>query len=65
VKRYRDQVAARQAEAERVLWLRAVGEFPPAVEAAERDGYCFTGISRRTARADLSSRIPKKMGCRR
>jgi eukaryotic-like serine/threonine-protein kinase len=35
VKRYRDAVAARQAEAERVLWIRAVGEaFPPAAEAA-------------------------------
>src|SRR5262245_39661730 len=35
VKRYRDAVAARQAEAERVLWLRAAGEaFPPATEAA-------------------------------
>jgi hypothetical protein len=35
VKGYRDLVAARQAEAERVLWLRAVGEvFAPAVEAA-------------------------------
>ena len=31
----RDEVAARQAQAERVLWLRAVGEaFPPAAEAA-------------------------------
>jgi tRNA A-37 threonylcarbamoyl transferase component Bud32 len=35
VKRYRDEVAARQAQAERVLWLRAAGEaFPPAAEAA-------------------------------
>jgi hypothetical protein len=39
VKRYRDEVAARQAEAERLLWLchaaRESGEaFPPAVEAA-------------------------------
>jgi hypothetical protein len=35
VKRYRDEGAARQAQAERVLWLRAVGEaFPPAAEAA-------------------------------
>jgi hypothetical protein len=34
VKCYRDQVAARQAEAERVLWLRAVGVFAPAVEHA-------------------------------
>ena len=35
VKRYRDQVAARQAEAERLLWIRAAGEaFPPAAEDA-------------------------------
>jgi hypothetical protein len=35
VKRYRDEVAARQSQAERVLWLRAVGEaFPPAAEDA-------------------------------
>jgi hypothetical protein len=35
VKCYRDEVAARQAQAERVLWLRAIGEaFPPAAEDA-------------------------------
>src|SRR5262245_1944487 len=35
VRRYRDEVAARQAEAGRVLWLRAAAEaFPPAAEAA-------------------------------
>jgi tRNA A-37 threonylcarbamoyl transferase component Bud32 len=35
VKRYRDEVAARQAESERLLWIRAAGEvFPPDVEAA-------------------------------
>ena len=35
MRRYRDEVAARQAEAERVLWLRTVGEaFPPAAEDA-------------------------------
>jgi tRNA A-37 threonylcarbamoyl transferase component Bud32 len=35
VQRYRAAVAARQAQADRVLWLRAVGEaFPPAAEAA-------------------------------
>jgi serine/threonine protein kinase len=35
VKRYRDEVAARQAEAERLLWIRAAGEaFPPDVDAA-------------------------------
>src|SRR5262249_17930949 len=35
VKRYRDEGAARQAQAERVLWLRAAGEaVPPAAEAA-------------------------------
>jgi tRNA A-37 threonylcarbamoyl transferase component Bud32 len=38
VKCYRDQVAARQAEAERVLWLRAVGVFAPAVEDARARG---------------------------
>ena len=35
VKRYRDEVAARQAEAERLLWIRAAGEaVPPVAEAA-------------------------------
>ena len=35
VRRYRDEVAARQTEAERLLWIRAAGEaFPPDVEAA-------------------------------
>jgi hypothetical protein len=35
VRRYRDEVAARAAEAERLLWLRAAGEaFPPAAEDA-------------------------------
>ena len=35
VKRRRDEIAARQAEAERLSWLRAAGgAFPPATEAA-------------------------------
>jgi hypothetical protein len=35
VRRYRDEVAARVTEAERVLWIRAAGEaFPPVVDAA-------------------------------
>jgi hypothetical protein len=35
VRRLRDEVAARQAEAERLLWIRAAGEaFPPVVDAA-------------------------------
>jgi tRNA A-37 threonylcarbamoyl transferase component Bud32 len=35
VKRYRDEVGARQDEAERLLWIRAAGEaFPPVVEDA-------------------------------
>jgi hypothetical protein len=35
VKSYRDEVAARQAQVERELWLRAAGEaFPPAAEDA-------------------------------
>ena len=35
VKRYRDEVAARQAQVERELWLRAAGEaFPPVAEDA-------------------------------
>src|SRR5262249_42026582 len=35
VKVYRDEVAARQAEAERLLWIRAAGEaFSPVAEAA-------------------------------
>jgi hypothetical protein len=38
VKRYRGEVAARQAEAERVLWLRAIGVFAPAVEDARARG---------------------------
>src|SRR5262245_23045574 len=34
VQRYRDAVTARQAQAERVLWLRALAAFPTAAEAA-------------------------------
>jgi hypothetical protein len=35
VKRYRDEVAARQAEGERLLWIRAAGDaVPPVVDAA-------------------------------
>jgi tRNA A-37 threonylcarbamoyl transferase component Bud32 len=35
VRRYRDEIAARQAEAERLLWIRAAGEaFPPVVDTA-------------------------------
>jgi hypothetical protein len=35
VMRYREEVAARQAEAERLSWIRAAGEaFPPAAEDA-------------------------------
>jgi serine/threonine protein kinase len=35
VRRFRDDVAARQAEVERLLWIRAAGEaFPPVVDAA-------------------------------
>jgi serine/threonine protein kinase len=35
VRRYRDEVAARETESERLLWIRAVGEaFPPVVDAA-------------------------------
>jgi hypothetical protein len=34
VRHYRDEVAARQAESERLLWIRALGEaFPPVVDA--------------------------------
>jgi eukaryotic-like serine/threonine-protein kinase len=37
VKRYRDEIAARQAEAERLLWIRAAGEaIPPVVDARAR-----------------------------
>ena len=35
VRRFRNEVAARQAESERLLWIRAAGEaFPPVVDAA-------------------------------
>ncbi len=35
VKRYRDEIVARQAEAERLSWIRALAEaFPPAAEDA-------------------------------
>jgi eukaryotic-like serine/threonine-protein kinase len=51
VKRYRDEVAAREAEAERLLWIRAAGEsFPPAVEDAR-------ARFRQQARALLSAEV--------
>ncbi len=51
VRRYRDEVAARQTEAERLLWIRAAGEaFPPVVDAAR-------ARLRRQARALLRAEV--------
>src|SRR5262249_45440532 len=51
VRRYRNEVAAKQAESERLLWIRAAGEaFPPDVEAAR-------ARFRQEARALLSAEV--------
>ena len=68
--RYRDEVAARQAEAERLLWIRAAGEaFPPVVEAARAR---FRQQARELLRAEvaaqaqrLSSAIPAEVAAAR
>jgi hypothetical protein len=53
VKRYRDEVAARQAEAERLWWIRAAGEaFPPVVEAARAR---FRHQARELLRAEVAA----------
>jgi hypothetical protein len=57
VKRYRDEVAARQAQAERVLWLCAAGEaFPPAVEDARAR---FRQQARALLRAEVAAQAQR------
>ena len=56
VKRYRDEVAARQAEAERLLWIRAVGEAaPPVAEARAR----FRQEARALLRAEVAAQAQR------
>ena len=57
VKRYRDEVAARQAEAERLSWIRAAGEaFPPVVEAARAR---FRQQARALLRAEVAAQAQR------
>src|SRR5262245_45145774 len=57
VKRYRDEFAARQAEAERLLWLRAAGEaFPPAAEDARAR---FRQQARALLRAEVATQAQR------
>jgi hypothetical protein len=57
VKRYRDEVAARQAEAERLLWLCAAGEaFPPAVQDARAR---FRQQARALLRAEVAAQAQR------
>ena len=74
MRRYRDEVAARQAEAERLLWIRAAGEaFPPVVDAARarfgnRPGSCSAPRWRRRrsgCRAPAPPRRPPPGRCSR
>ena len=66
VRRYRDEVAARQAEAERLLWIRAAGEaFPPVVDARARLRQQARELLRAEVAAQaqrLSSRQPSRGG---
>jgi hypothetical protein len=57
LKRYRDEVAARQAEAERLLWIRAAGEaFPPDVEVARAR---FRQEARALLRAEVAAQAQR------
>jgi tRNA A-37 threonylcarbamoyl transferase component Bud32 len=57
VKRYREEVAARQAEVERLLWIRAAGEaFPPVVEAARAR---FRQNARALLRAEVAAQVER------
>jgi serine/threonine protein kinase len=56
-KRYRDEVAARQAEADRLLWIRAAGDaFPPAVEDARAR---FRQDARALLRAEVAAQAQR------
>jgi metal-dependent amidase/aminoacylase/carboxypeptidase family protein len=60
VKRNRDEVAARQAEAERLLWIRAAGEaFPPVAEAARAR---FRQEARALLRAEVAAQAQRLSG---
>ena len=60
VQRYRDEVAAREAEAGRLSWIRAVGEaFPPVVEAARAR---FRQDARELLRAEVATQAPRLSG---
>jgi serine/threonine protein kinase len=60
VKRHRDAVAARQAEAERLSWIRAAGEaFPPDVEAARAR---FRQEARSLLRAEVAAQASRLSG---
>jgi hypothetical protein len=60
VRRYCDDVAARRAEAERLLWIRAAGEaFPPDVEAARAR---FRQEARALLRAEVAAQAQRLSG---
>jgi serine/threonine protein kinase len=60
VRRYRDEVAARQAEVERLLWIRAAGEaFPPDVDAARAR---FRQEARALLRAEVVAQAKRLSG---
>ena len=60
VRRYRDEVAARQAEAGRLLWIRAAGEaFPPDVDAARAR---FRQEARALLRAEVAAQARRLSG---
>jgi serine/threonine protein kinase len=57
LKRYRDEVVARQAASERLLWIRAAGEaFPPDVEAARAR---FRQEARALLRAEVAAQAQR------
>ena len=60
VQRYRDEVAAREAEAGRLSWIRAVGEaFPPAAEDAR---VRLRQQTRALLRAEVAAQTPRLSG---
>jgi tRNA A-37 threonylcarbamoyl transferase component Bud32 len=60
VRRYRDEVAARQAAAGRLLWIRAAGEaFPPVVEDARAR---FRQEARELLRAEVAAQAQRLSG---
>jgi hypothetical protein len=57
VRHYRDEVTARQAEVERLLWIRAAGEaFPPVVDAARAR---LRQQARELLRAEVAAQTPR------